>query len=175
MRSSDQRRFEGEWLGSLRRSKHKRYRHSPGSRSTRVDEAGVPEHFYFDLADAKVISPHPAAEIEFREIQLRKPPLAELYFDVRLHNDRTVPRWFLLPRNLGAETTSIGEKGGVDTLEVFAPHGKGRVIIGHFLGTGGFQALLLPPHGELRLRRFAISYWGDPTDHLRIEVESLPG
>jgi hypothetical protein len=36
-------------------------------------------------------------------------------------------------------TSSLGTKGGVDTVEVFAPHGKGRVIVGHFLGTGGYR------------------------------------
>ena len=158
--------FEGQTIkisGTLR--------HSAGSGSTRSDAASVPEHFYFDLADAKVISPRPAAEIEFREMRLRKPPLAELYFDIRLRNDGAAARWFLLPSNLlGSATTSIGEKGGVDTLEVFAPRGRGRVIIGHFLGTGGFQALRLAPHAEVRLRRLRISYWGNPPDHLRIEV-----
>jgi len=158
--------FEGQTIkisGTLR--------HSAGSGSTRSDEASLPEHFYFDLADAQVINPRPAAEIEFREMRLRKPPLAELYFDIRLRNDGAAARWFLLPSNLlGSATTSIGEKGGVDTLEVFAPRGRGRVIIGHFLGTGGFQALRLPPHAEVRLRRFPISYWGEPPAHLRIEV-----
>src|SRR2546430_6584775 len=157
--------FEGQTIklsGTLR--------HSAGSGSTRSDAASVPEHFYFDLADARVINPRPAAEIEFREMRLRKPPLAELYFDIRLRNDGVAARWFLLPSNLGSATTSIGVKGGVDTLEVFAPRGQGRVIIGHFLGTGGFQALLLPPHAEVRLRLFPISYWGDPPDRLRIEV-----
>ena len=145
-------------------------RYSPGSRSTRSDEAIVPEHFFFDAAEAQLISPRPVAEMKFREMRLRKPPLAELYFDIRLRNDRTEARWFLLPSNLGSGTTSIGAKGGVDALEVFAPRGQGRVIIGHFLGTGGFQALLLPPRAEVRLRLFPISYWGDPPDRLRIEV-----
>ncbi len=157
--------FEGQTIkvaGTLR--------YSAGSASTRSDEAIVPEHFYFDLADAKIISPRPAAEIEFREMRLRKPPLAELYFDIRLRNDGAAARWFLLPSNLGSANAAIGAKGGVDTLEVFAPRGQGRVIIGHFLGTGGFQALLLPPHAKVRLRLFSISYWGDPPDRLRIEV-----
>ena len=157
--------FEGQTIkvsGTLR--------HSAGSGSTRADEAFVPEHFYFDLAEASVISPRPAAAIEFREMRRRKPPLAELYFDIRLRNDRAAARWFLLPSNLGSATASIGAKGGVDALEVFAPRGQGRAIIGHFLGTGGFQALLLPPHAEVRLRRFPISYWGDPPDRLPIEV-----
>lgn len=157
--------FEGQTIkvtGTLR--------HSAGSGSTRSDEASVPEHFYFDLANARVISPRPAAEMEFREMRLRKPPLAELYFDIKLRNDGAAARWFLLPSNLGSANTSIGAKGGVDTLEVFAPRGQGRVIIGHFLGTGGFQALLLPPRAEIRLRHFAISYWGDPPYRLQIEV-----
>ena len=111
-----------------------------------------------------------AAEIKFRELHFRKPPLVELYFDVVLRNDRAAPRWFLLPSNLGPESTSIGVKGGIDTLEVFAPHGKGRAIIGHFLGTGGFHTLLLPAHAEVRLRMFPISYWGELPDHLEIEV-----
>jgi len=157
--------FEGQTIkvaGTLR--------HSAGSGSTRSDEAIVPEHFYFDLADARVISPRPTAEIEFREMRLRKPPLAELYFDIRLRNDGAAARWFLLPSNLGSANAAIGAKGGVDTLEVFAPRGQGRVIIGQFLGTGGFQALLLPPHAKVRLRLFPISFWGDPPDLLRIEV-----
>src|SRR5205807_5393294 len=97
------------------------------------------------------------------------PPLAELYFDVTLRNDRTAPRWFLLPSNLGSGMAAIGKKG-VDTLEVFAPQGQGRVIVGHFLGTGGFHALLLPPRAEVRLRLFPISDWGDPPANLEIEI-----
>ena len=112
----------------------------------------------------------PAAEIKFREMHFRKPPLVELVFDVVLRNGRAHPRWFLLPSNLGPGHGLIGEKGGVDTLEVFAPRGKGRVIIGHFLGTGGFQALLLPAHAEIHLRALSISYWGDVPDRLSLEV-----
>ncbi len=97
----------------------------------------------------------PAAEIKFREMHFRKPPLVELIFDVVLRNDRTEPRWFLLPSNLNPEKTGIPTKGGVDTLEVSEPRGNGRVIIGHFLGTGGFQALLLPTHAHPRRNPFA--------------------
>ncbi len=115
-------------------------------------------------------TPRPAAEIKFREQHFRKPPLVELYFDVVLRNDRAQPRWFLLPSNLNPESTEIAAKGGVDTLEVFAPYGKGRLILGHFLGTGGFHALLLPAHAQVRLRMFPISFWGNLPDHLAIEV-----
>lgn len=112
----------------------------------------------------------PAAQIEFREMHFRKPPLVELIFDVVLRNDGKSPRWFLLPSNLGPGHASIGEKGGVDNLEIFAPRGKGRVHLGRFLGTGGFNALLLPPHAEIRLRRFPISYWGELPANLQIEI-----
>ncbi len=121
-----------------------------------------------DVREAK--TPRPAAEIKFREMRFGKPPLAYLSFDVVLRNDRKSPRWFLLPSNLGPGHAPIGEKGGVDVLEVFAPRGKGRVIIGHFLGTGGFHALRLPAHAEVRLRMFPISYWGDLPDQLQVEV-----
>src|SRR5205807_1357850 len=103
-------------------------------------------------------------------MRVGRPPLAYLSFDVVLRNDRKSPRWFLLPSNLGSGHAPIGEKGGVDNLEVYAPRGKGRVIIGRFLGTGGFQALLLPPHAEIRLRNFPISYWGDLPANLDIEI-----
>src|SRR6266566_8479187 len=107
-------------------------RYSPGSPTTRTDVASVPEHFFFDVAAVKVISNRPIAEMTFREMRWRKPPLVELYFDVVLHNDRTEPLWVLLPSNLGPESASVGTKGGVDGVEVIAPHGEGRVIIGHF-------------------------------------------
>jgi hypothetical protein len=44
------------------------------------------------------------------------------------------------------------------------------VIVGHFLGTGGLFALLLPARAEVRLQMFPISYWGEPPDQLQVEV-----
>src|SRR5215210_1626277 len=112
----------------------------------------------------------PPAEIQFHEMRFRTPPLVELVFDVVLRNDRTQPRWFLIPRNLNPQKTGFPSVGGVDALEVFAPAGKGRVVLGHFLGTGGFQALLLPAHAEIHLRGLPISYWGDVPDDLQVEI-----
>jgi|GEM_PF-1971673 len=145
-------------------------RYAPGSLSQRTDSASVPEHFFFDVAEVKVISPRAPAEFRFREMRLRKPPLAELYFDVVLRNGYAGPRWFLLPSNLGSGTSALLTKGGVDGVEVFAPHGRGRVAIGHFLGTGGFYALLLPARAEVRLRMFPISYWGEVPNQLEVEI-----
>ncbi len=150
-------------------------RYTSGSATLRTDEASIPEHFFFDVAEVQVSGPHPPAEITFREMRLRKPPLAELYFDVVLRNDHSGPRWFLLPSNLGPGTSALLTKGGVDTVEVFAPHGSGRVVVGHFLGTGGFYALLLPSYAEIRLRMFPISYWGDVPGHLQVEVVTVKG
>lgn len=112
----------------------------------------------------------PAAEITYREMRFGKRPLVNLTFDVVLRNDGRASRWYLLPSNLGPGRAPLGQKGGVDALEVFAPRGQGQVIIGRFLGTGGFHALLLPPSAEVRLRRFPISYWGEPPASLAIEV-----
>jgi hypothetical protein len=112
----------------------------------------------------------PPAEITFQEMRYGRPPLSYLFFDVVLRNERSSPRWFLLPSNLGAGHGLIGEKGGVDTLQVFTPRGNGEVIIGRFLGRGGFQALLLPPRAEVRLRRFPISFWGELPADLQIEI-----
>jgi len=108
--------------------------------------------------------------MKFREMKFRKPPLVELYFDLVLRNDRSEPRWFLLPKSLSPEASSIGAKGGVDGLEVFAPEGKGRVLIGRFLGTGGFQAILLPGGAEVRLRAFPVAFWGELPDDLPVEI-----
>jgi len=94
----------------------------------------------------------------------------ELVFDVVLRNDRGQPRWFLLPSHLYPEKPAFQRNGGVDTLEVFAPRGKGRVVIGRFLGTGGFQALLLPAHAEIHLRGLPVEYWGDVPENLQLEV-----
>ena len=116
------------------------------------------------------ISSRPSVEMRFREMRYGKPPLVELYFDVVLRNERAESRWFLLPKSLGPGIARIGTSGGIDGVEVFAPHGKGRVIIGRFLGTGGFQALLLSPRAQVRIRRFPISFWGDLPDYLRVEV-----
>ena len=145
-------------------------RYAPGSPSQRTDTASVPEHFFFDVVEVKVISPRAPAQIKFRELRMRKRPLVELYFDVVLRNDRAEPRWFLVPSNLGPGNPSLATKGGVDGVEVFRPRGRGRVVVGHFLGTGGFYALLLPARAEVRLRMFPISYWGDLPDQLLVEV-----
>ena len=72
----------------------------------------------------KTQTARPSTEIKFRQMRFGRPPLVYLSFDVTLLNDQKSPRWFLLPSNLGSGHAVIGEKGGVDTLEVFSPRGK---------------------------------------------------
>ena len=138
--------------------------------SVLVTSSGSPAPYVCSIISSLPLSSRPTIEMKFRELKYRKPPLVLLYFDVVLRNSRSEPRWFLLPKSLSPKNSSIGAKGGVDGLEVFAPQGKGRVIIGHFLGTGGFQALLLPARAEVRLRLFPISFWGELPDHLQVEL-----
>lgn len=111
-----------------------------------------------------------AVQITFRDLRFGKPPLINLWFDVLLRNDDESAKWFLFPGSLGTQHGGIEEKGGINALEVFAPTGKGKVIVGRFLGTGGFHAILLPAHAEVRLSRFPISYWGELPSMVPIEV-----
>lgn len=165
----------------------------PPASSTDV-AATLPEHFYFDVDEARVVSVNPPrssvstprakhagttpsplssrppVEMKFRQMRFGKPPLVYLSLDTVLRNSRTEPRWFLLPSNLDAAAAPLAAKGGIDKVEVFAPRGEGRVLVGHFFGTGGFRALLLPAGAEVRLRLFPISFWGELPDRLRVEV-----
>lgn len=109
-------------------------------------------------------------EMSFRELRAGTPPLVTLYFDITLRNQREEPRWFLLPKSLAPKSPAIGSTGGVDGLEVISPTGTGRVIIGRFLGTGGFQAMLLPPQSTVKLVALPIEYWGDLPERAEVEI-----
>ncbi|AFZ22993.1 hypothetical protein Cylst_0668 [Cylindrospermum stagnale PCC 7417] len=108
----------------------------------------------------------PPVEIKFISQRSQRPPLVSLFFDITLRNDQSEPRWFILPSKL-----NLPPGKGVDGVEVFHLGGKGRVIIGRFQGTGGFQILLLPPKAEVTLRGLPISFWGiPPKDSLSVDV-----
>ena len=114
--------------------------------------------------------PTSPAEVKFVSMRFGKPPLVYLTFDLRMRNDSESQRWFLIPSNLGAGHEPIGGKGGIDALETFRLSGKGNCTLGRFLGTGGFYAVLLSPHADVRLRRFPISYWGELPENLPLEI-----
>ena len=128
--------------------------------------------FIIGMSSANCFSQAIPSEVQIRfvEMKFRKPPLVDLYFDVTLRNNSSEPKWFLLPSNLGQNNQLDPSRGGVDAVEVFAPKSKDRVLIGHFLGTGGFHALHLASGAEVRLRNFAISFWGDPPYNLEVSV-----
>src|SRR5712691_6843781 len=100
----------------------------------------------------------PFVEMKFLEKQYERPPKVTLLFDISLYNRRPEPRWFLLPDNIFPSSGGV-KSGGVNGIEVFALSGEGHVIIGHFQGTGGFQALLLPAGADVTIRRFPITAW----------------
>lgn len=112
----------------------------------------------------------PMAEIAFTDLRFAKRPLVYLFFDVTLRNKRDKACWFLLSSKIGPGQSLIGARGGVDAVETTEATGEGAVVIGHFLGTGGFRALLLPPNAEVHLRHFPVSFWGELPENVQIEV-----
>jgi hypothetical protein len=90
-----------------------------------------------------------------------------LFFDVTLYNKLAEPRWFLLPDKI---TPNQAQPYAVATLEVYKLGDQGEVVVGHFSGSRGFQALLLPPGGQVQLQRFPIPLWGKPPASVMIEV-----
>jgi hypothetical protein len=118
----------------------------------------------------KAPSSSPAVEIKFVEKRLERPPTASLLFDITLRNQDSRSRWFLLPSKINLLSKPVN--GGVFAVEVFLLNGQGRVVIGRFLGTSGFQSLLLPPGAELKLRRVPIQLRGELTsESVPIEVK----
>lgn len=96
-----------------------------------------------------------------------KPPLLRVQLDVVLRNSGAAPRWFLLPKS------SQNDPGGVDTLQAYELRGKGRAVVGRFLGRAGFQAVLVPAGGEVHLHKLPYSHWGErPHGQLALEVRS---
>ena len=94
-----------------------------------------------------------------------RPPQERLLIDTVMHNGESSPRWFVLPTNVPTQTG-----GGVDVVEVYEYSGKGRALVGRFLGTGGFQALLIPAGGAVTLHGLPLSYWGEPPMRLSLDV-----
>lgn len=98
-----------------------------------------------------------------------RPPTVILLFDLTLHNQSGQPRWFVLP--MWIDSPWKQGKGGVDGVEVFSLPGARRVVLGRFLGTGRFQALLLAGGARVRLRRLPISLWEEEPAQGAMEVE----
>jgi hypothetical protein len=109
----------------------------------------------------------PAVEMKIVSVDPGRPPLVRLGIDTVLRNHGAHPRWFLLPTHVPPTPGN----GGVDVLEVYASEGTGKVIVGRFLGTGGFQAFLVPAGGEVTYRKQPVSLWADePVDSISLDV-----
>lgn len=99
----------------------------------------------------------PAVEAVFAAVVPGKPPMMTLHVDVTLRNAEKTPRWFVFPGRLPADEEAAN--GGVTGVEVFDASGEGRAILGKFLGTAGFQAVLVAAGGEVKLGRLGIPVW----------------
>jgi hypothetical protein len=108
-------------------------------------------------------------QMVFQGLHLERPPKVRLFFDVRLVNDHAVPRWFLLPDEVGSTMREV------DSLDVYRLGVDPRLIVGHWCGSDGFFALRLPAAARVALRGFPVSLWGDVPDVVTIEVECAEG
>jgi len=105
------------------------------------------------MAVAMSKGPVDAVSAQYAGSQPNQPPFVTRFFDVTLKNEAKEPRWFIFPRSLTQPRT---ETGGVDSVEVFKFGGTGTVLLGDFLGNGGFKAVLLPAHAEVTLKKLPI-------------------
>jgi hypothetical protein len=111
-------------------------------------------------------STRPVVEITLVNKRYQRPPLVRLLVNVVLRNRASEARWFILPSHL-----NLPPGKGVDGVEVYHLKGRGKVVLGRFLGTDGFQALLLPANAEVTLRDLPMAYWGDlPKEAVVLEV-----
>ena len=88
-----------------------------------------------------------------------KPPLANLYFDVGLHNPAAAPRWLILPQTFpytGQDTPRPG--GELAELQVYRTSEQPHTILAKGVG-GNFWALLLPAGGDITIRGLPIQSW----------------
>lgn len=116
--------------------------------------------------EAKVAAP--AVEITFAGRVAAKPPMGTILVDVTLRNAESTPRWFVLPGQLPKDAEGVGVTG----VEAYELSGDGRVVLGKWLGTAGFQTVLVAPGAEVKLQRLAIPVWQGATvkGPLAIEV-----
>lgn len=110
-----------------------------------------------DVNKAEAPVARPAVEMTFAGKVPGKPPITTVQLDVTLRNAEKAPRWFVFPAKLPLE--AIGAGDGVTGVEVFDASGEGRVVLGKFLGTAGFQAVLVAADGEVSLAKLGIPVW----------------
>jgi hypothetical protein len=119
-------------------------------------------------SEAHVTATAPAVEIAFAGRTPAKPPMGTILVDVTLRNAESSARWFVLPGQLPKDA----EGEGVTGVEAWELSGSGRAVLGKWLGTAGFQTVLVAPGAEVKLQRVAIPVWkaNDVKGPLAIEV-----
>jgi len=129
------------------------------------------------MAAGQANTPSATVEIQYCGVQMGKPPLKYLTFNVTMHNLAARTQWFLWPRSLYEQTPGPMKENGVNGAEIFAAPER-KVMVAQFLGSirlqprsaGGFQALLLPAGATVTVRDFGIHFWGDNFSPLPIQV-----
>lgn len=99
------------------------------------------------------------------------PPRVELLVDIVVLNHASEARWVLLPREAGVRPL---ERGGVEAFEV---ERWGDVVVGSWLGAGGFRAVRVAPDGHVQLRGVPVQWTrvGDePAAWLSLGVGGAP-
>lgn len=91
----------------------------------------------------------PRLALTLVECRPQRPPLVRLSFDVDLHNPGGRAVWFVLPTFV---KPGASEPREVYAAQAFACREEGRVVVTVFLGSGGCQAVLVPPRGQVLLR-----------------------
>ncbi|WP_394820539.1 hypothetical protein [Pendulispora albinea] len=115
-----------------------------------------------------------ASRLDSVGVHVERASRATYVFDMRITNPASSPRWLVLPELFpreGKEEPAPG-RGGIDRMRVDRLPGRGRVVIVHAVGPGGFQALLLPAGGKVTLNELSIgaTEWNGARATAKIEV-----
>lgn len=105
-----------------------------------------------------VAAANPSVEATFAGRLPGKPPLVTVQLDVTLTNPAKEARWFLFPGSIPETGT---DEGGVTGVEPWEASGEGRAVVGQFLGTKGFSAVLVPAGGVVKLSKYPVRVWNE--------------
>jgi hypothetical protein len=120
----------------------------------------------------------PPVELCYTKMDMAKPPLKHLYFQITFHNAAASPRWFVFPASFYEQPTTGPKNAGIFAAEVFSDS-EHKIMLVNLLGTyrsqpdsaGGLKALLLPAGAVITLRDFMLSFWGDDPSQFSIHVQ----
>jgi hypothetical protein len=99
----------------------------------------------------------------------RRPPKAELHFDISVRNDEPDERWLIVPSSL-SRPLGDGTAARVYSIDAYELSGTGRVAVVSFVGDIGCYALRLAPAAAVVLRGLPVAHWGDLADAVELEA-----